>query len=808
MKKILFPILALVLAIGLVLPMATPVFAATTSVVSDTSVQIVGVYNKAGGVSTYVDLSGSPLNAVRAQEPKPYPTGYVTEPPEVTGLVWDTGTGNYFAATAADWIWETERAEWAANYSGPLAALYDADASRYGRVVVFQKTFNVPGIPQSGMLHITADNCVEVWINGVYLNRSATAKVAGWELADLHEASVATNGWQTVNHWAVPAANLALGANTITILAGNEYYWTDDSTPNSPVPPYVASPYRQQNPGALIFKLDVEYEEFVPAPDLEITKSADKAWVMHGDSIVYTYEVENTGNVDLDPPTVVDNDLPVTPTAVVDGHPYNIGDTLDDNVFGVNEVWEFTASYPVPAHTQGEADPIVDTATATAEYQSTLYSDESNEVSVDIVHPSIEITKDADVDFVHHSDSITYTYEVENTGDVDLDLDKTTGVVDNDLSVTIAYVSGDGGVADVLEVGETWVFSATYPVPTHDAGEDNPIVDTATATAYLETTPITDNSNQVSVDILHPDLEVTKTGPAYEGYYNGTKVTFNYNVENTGDCDLFDVSLVDDYRTPLDTSDDVPITLSGLTDLDADTFADDLAQGATATGSAQFTLAATSPETLRENIATGEGTDEGGMTVYDNDNWGLWVFSWNTRTIGYWGNWRNHYTNTQIMALLGAARSNSTNISTLTTGWSSGQQIRDYLLGQPPRSMTSINKARFLMEKQYLAAWFNVKSYMDWDDDIYIPGFTGTANTAMNPDAFVYLFTDAEKTLFGNPAGGKITVIDLLTYINTNKGGWIATQLSTAQKILDEMNNAENNHYLRFIAPDFDPADP
>lgn len=230
--------LAMVLAIGLALPMAAPVMAApaTLSVTIDTSVQIVGVYNEAGGVSTYVDLSGSPLNAVLAQEPKPYPTGYATEPPDTTGSIWDTGVNWSFQTNApnADWIWETERAEGPASYDTGNPR-YDLAASTNGRVVVFEKDFTISGMPDSGMLDITADNCWEVWINGAYLARSATAKVAGWETTDLHQASVDTNGWQTVGHVVVPGGMLVNGENTITILAGNEYFASDDG--NSPSPP-------------------------------------------------------------------------------------------------------------------------------------------------------------------------------------------------------------------------------------------------------------------------------------------------------------------------------------------------------------------------------------------------------------------------------------------------------------------------------------------------------------------------------------------------------------------------------------------
>jgi len=102
MKRILHLMFAITLLVGLMIPMATPAMAAggTVTVVSDTSVKVVAVYNKAGGTSAFVDLSGSPLNAVRAQEPKPYPTGYAAEPPEVTNSVWDTGVSWSFQTNA------------------------------------------------------------------------------------------------------------------------------------------------------------------------------------------------------------------------------------------------------------------------------------------------------------------------------------------------------------------------------------------------------------------------------------------------------------------------------------------------------------------------------------------------------------------------------------------------------------------------------------------------------------------------------------------------------------------------------------
>ncbi len=303
MKKVLFPILALVLALSLALPMAAIVGAApdTITVVSDDSgaTVITTVYNKAGGVQTTV-VPATPLTPVRAQEPKPYPTGYVTEGAEVTNSVWDNGV-NWFEdnASAADWIWETERAEGPASYDG-ADPLYDADASRYGRVVLFETTFDIPGNPISATLHIAADNGYEAWVNAGSHHMSPSVGGSGWETSALMESDLSTSGWQSYGTIVIPGGDLINGSNTLYVLAGNEYYWTDDSRPNSPIPPYRASPYRQQNPGAAIFQLDVEYEEV----SIEVEK--DYRYT----SVAFERDNDRDGLFNEDPEEVeVDNDL-------------------------------------------------------------------------------------------------------------------------------------------------------------------------------------------------------------------------------------------------------------------------------------------------------------------------------------------------------------------------------------------------------------------------------------------------------------------------------------------------------------------
>lgn len=271
MKRILFAVLILVLILSLSLPTVVsaedPVIS-NISIVSDTDVKVVGVYNKYYGPT---NLVATDFYAVKAAEPDPYPDTYPIEGPEAVDSTWDTGAGGYFQTTnpGADWIWETPRSEDPATVYSPGDALYDNDSSFHGRAIIFEKTFEISGNPQYATLHIAADNCYEVWINNWHV-RSATAQVAGWQTTDLHQASVDSEHWQNVGHYTDLGSYLINGTNTIRVIAGNEYYpkvYNASETNNKDVPPWVPAPnYIQRNPGGLIFKLDINYVS-TPVPE-------------------------------------------------------------------------------------------------------------------------------------------------------------------------------------------------------------------------------------------------------------------------------------------------------------------------------------------------------------------------------------------------------------------------------------------------------------------------------------------------------------------------------------------------------------
>jgi len=312
MKKVLFLIVSIVI-LGLVFagcggitnitaPSSSqkgviPTGPGTLSVVSDEDVMITMVYNN----KDYTGALAVPTSqyAVLAWEPDPYPNIYLVEPPEATDSTWDNGV-NWFEdnLSSADWIWETHVAKGPENYDS-LDPLFDTDASISGRVVLFEATFDVPGTPTSATLRIAADNGYEAWVNVGTHHYSSTVSGDGWEISDLHEADLNTTGWQAYGTITIDASELVTGSNTLYVLAGNEYFAANDG--NTPIPASL------HNPGAVIFQLDVAYEE--GNPDIEVVKVCPPEFAFVGDTLTYNYTVNNTGDGALLNVTLVDDQL-------------------------------------------------------------------------------------------------------------------------------------------------------------------------------------------------------------------------------------------------------------------------------------------------------------------------------------------------------------------------------------------------------------------------------------------------------------------------------------------------------------------
>jgi uncharacterized repeat protein (TIGR01451 family) len=386
--------------------------------------------------------------------------------------------------------------------------------------------------------------------------------------------------------------------------------------------------------------------------------------------------------------------------------------------------------------------------------------------------PGIAVDKEADVDDAKEGDTITYTYTVTNPGDMPL---SNVTVTDNLVSGVI-YLSGDDGDG-ILQTNETWVFTGSYQVPWFTAG---PVENTGNATGEFDGTEVWDTDDE-SVAILHnPGIAVDKTGPANIGYFAQLEANYTYSVNNTGDCSL-DVVLTDDQIAVLTgpTGDD-----NGNGYLDP---------GETWYYASNQLIECTGIEELFfTNVATAEGTDVTGAVVSDEDDWTVTIFQWQPRTIGYWGNWDNHWSANCTTDLVNRVNTDSAYFEGLTSA-----DVNSILLAVQQTGKMTLEKARLLTQKQLLAAWLNVESYIGATDGNATT--CGSLDAGMRPGATVYLSkVDGAEALFG---AATLTVQEVLDAVDAGMGTWDKDQLLIAKDVLDEMNNAESNGYKMFMAP-------
>ena len=220
-------------------------------------------------------------------------------------------------------------------------------------------------------------------------------------------------------------------------------------------------------------------------------RAARPTWLAR--TISYTLVVTNHGNAAI--ANVVLSDPFTTNEAPVLNGAFNIGDTDQDNLLDVGETWQYTASHTV---TQAELDagtPIVNTATVSGSGATP----DSDDASVTVAQSKVlHIEKDATVpggtaDVV--GETISYTLAVTIEG-----LEAIAGVVVSDPFTTNeapvlngAFNIGDTDQDNLLDVGETWQYTASHTVTQAELDAGTAIVNTATVTGS-GATPDTDDA--------------------------------------------------------------------------------------------------------------------------------------------------------------------------------------------------------------------------------------------------------------------------------------------------------------------------
>jgi uncharacterized repeat protein (TIGR01451 family) len=325
----------------------------------------------------------------------------------------------------------------------------------------------------------------------------------------------------------------------------------------------------------------VENEQDV-APGIDVEKEC-VGTVEAGEDIEFTITVTNTGNEDLEAVVVSD--------ALFGG---NINDEFDLDLsagLAVGATATATLTYSPGADESSVDNTVSASATGVTSGEDTSDSDScTTEITPPQEGPAIQILKEGPA-LVHRGETITYQFEVTNTGDVELfDVELTDPRCDPGTIVEGVDVDAS------LAVDEVWHFTCTHLVTETDP---NPIPNTATVrgdtVAGEGGEEVTDQDDHVVV-VITPAISIDKT-VSDNSVTPGTTVTFTYVVMNTGDTTLFDISVDDDV-------------LGHIGDIAM------LEAGASETLTATFTVES-SPVT---NVGTASGQDVLGETVTDTDD--------------------------------------------------------------------------------------------------------------------------------------------------------------------------------------------
>jgi uncharacterized repeat protein (TIGR01451 family) len=276
-----------------------------------------------------------------------------------------------------------------------------------------------------------------------------------------------------------------------------------------------------------------------PRPSLNITKDASVPGGtanVAGEKISYVITVANTGNVTLH--NVVVTDPYADPGSIVRDATDVVGD--EDNLLEVGETWGYTAQHTVSQaeiDSNGGGDGNLEN-TATADSDETGPDTDDASVPVGAV-AGLNIVKTASVPGGTANvagEVISYTISVQNTGNVTL-----TNVIVSDPFISnltrIADAVGDND--NLLEVGETWAFTASHVVTQaeldNNGGGDGLIDNIATADSD-QTGPDTDDAN-VPVE-QSPSFTILKEDDGDTFSAVGDVIDYVITIENTGNTTL------------------------------------------------------------------------------------------------------------------------------------------------------------------------------------------------------------------------------------------------------------------------------
>ncbi|QLE00027.1 DUF11 domain-containing protein [Galbibacter sp. BG1] len=287
-------------------------------------------------------------------------------------------------------------------------------------------------------------------------------------------------------------------------------------------------------------------------------------FAQQGETITYSFTVTNTGNIAVENVTVDDAVLGITAEGTTPANlPVGVSGTIPDQTYSIQQ-------------TDIDAGLFSNTATATGERSDdgtdvTDTSDDGNPTNGPDNPTVVEFDQNAELSLikqgvysddnvdglVNAGDIITYTFMVQNTGNVTID---NTSIDDARIGITDEPIYTDATETTLvtsLAPSETAVSVVVYTITLADVNDGN-VTNTALATGQDpegdDVTASSDNDTGTGATIIdlpkNPILELIKTAVVADTNGSGSNdagdvITYTFSVENTGNVTVNTLRITD-----------------------------------------------------------------------------------------------------------------------------------------------------------------------------------------------------------------------------------------------------------------------
>jgi uncharacterized repeat protein (TIGR01451 family) len=285
----------------------------------------------------------------------------------------------------------------------------------------------------------------------------------------------------------------------------------------------------------------------------DLTKTSDTANLIAPGLITYQITLDNTGNTSLTGVTTTDTLAQgLTPLTLTTGLTAPVGDTDGDGNLDVDEVWVYTVTYAAGQDQIDDGADIVNTVTV----GTNELPDQTALTPTTIAQTaSFSLDKSVDQATIAAPGTLNYEIEVINTGNVSL-----TGITFNDnleqgpASLTLTtgpILTGDTDGDGNLDVGEAWVYLATFDVPQAqiDAGLD--IVNFASFEPDEVPIQFSNAPTAITQTPLISMAKAVAAGSPSSFSAVGDMIDFTYTITNDGNTTLAAPITIDDDQIGL-----------------------------------------------------------------------------------------------------------------------------------------------------------------------------------------------------------------------------------------------------------------